>query len=206
MKRKSSPSTLFLSSFFFLKLLLSSRHCHLHTSNPKLLWNRWWITKWVTFFSFTWRVLCSSFIRVEVSNFFRPVHQKCHCPSCVRRIIPKFGWLYYTPDHLQPFHPLSIPNWNSVGIVPLSRSSNRLLLVGPVVIHRVGKSRSLLLNSIQQSVMDEWRWNILTSHSFRRNSHKTLERENINKAVIMWWRLFFVSSVSCARVWFMSSY
>ncbi len=100
-----------------------------------------------------------AFIRVEVSNFFRPVHQKCHCPSCVRLIITKFGWLYYTPDHLQPFHPLSIPNWNSVGIVPLSRSSNRPLPRWPsgdspswqIKIVALASSKAWWMNGVEMS-------------------------------------------------------
>lgn len=131
----------FCRLFFFL--LLSSRHCHLHTSNPKLLWNRWWITKWVTFFSFTWRVLC--------------IHpggsQQLFLDRSIRSATALVAFAEKSPSlddciTLRIICSHSIHSQFQIGIVwELFRYHGppiALFLVGPVEIHRVGKSRSLL--------------------------------------------------------------
>lgn len=154
-KRKSSPSTWFLSSFFspFIFSSLSPTYVKPQVVMKSLVDNKMGD---ILFFHLARFVHSSGW---KSATFFRPVHQKCHCPSCVRRIITKFGWLYYTPDHLQPFHPLSIPNWNSVGIVPLSRSSNHPLPRWPsgdspswqIKIVALASSKAWWMNGVEMS-------------------------------------------------------
>ncbi len=149
---------------FLKSLFKSSRHCHLHTSNPSCY--EIVVDNKMGDILFSLGAFCV--IHPGGSQQLLQVHQKCHCPSCVCRIITSLNDCTLRIICSHPIHSHS-KLWNSVGIVPLSRSNRP-----PRWPSGDSPSGQIKIAAfcIQQSVMDEWRLNVLTSHSFRRNSHQ----------------------------------